>query len=174
MTRFVISLKYVLEIIQVHAKGKGEDFLKPWERYKIGFGSVEDKNYWIGLEKMHNITGSDLYGLELHLKDDEQKVIILKWKKFRVMNEKDKYRLYVSEFQAGTSGLADRFSYHNGKYFSTIDVDNDGWSYHCAGNNGHGKGSGWWYHSCYYLRLNYLDCPFYLKCYEESTMIVKR
>ena len=162
-------------IIQVHAKGKGEYFLRSWEGYKLGFGTVQDKNYWMGLEQMHNITGSDLYGLELRLKQNDDQVKVLKWSRFRVKNENEKYKLYVSGFQAGNSGLSDRFSYHNGRQFSTIDRDNDSWGNHCAGSRGHGKGSGWWYNSCYYLRLNYLDCPSYQgKCYEESTMIVKR
>ena len=141
----------------------------------MGFGTIQDKNYWIGLEQMHNITGSDLYGLELHLKQSDDQVKVLKWSKFRVMDERDNYKLLVSGFHAGNSGLSDRFSYHDGRYFSTIDRDNDRWSKHCSRESNQGLGSGWWYNSCYHLRLNYFDCPSYqAKCYEESTMIVKR
>ena len=123
---------------------------------------------------MHNITGSNLYGLELHLKQSDQQVKIIRWKTFKVEGENRKYRLYVGGFQAGKSGLPDKLTNHNGKYFSTIDRDNDAWGNNCAGSISHGRGTGWWYHSCYWSRLNYHDCPWYNTCYEESRMIVKR
>ena len=165
----------ILAIIQLHAKGNGQHFLKDWKGYKLGFGTIQDKNYWMGLEQMHNITGSNMYGLELHLKQSDEQVKILKWTTFRVMSEKEKYRLYVNTFQAGRSGLTDKLAYHNGRYFSTIEKDNDGWGQDCSGDINNGRGSGWWYHACYHCRLNYLDCPYYQsKCFEESTMIIKR
>ena len=160
--------------IQVHAKGKGDNFVKSWKGYKEGFGTIRDKNYWLGLEKIHNITGSDHYGLELYLKQSDQQVKIVKWKQFKVQGENYKYRLYVSGFQKGSSGLGDQLNYQNGRYFSTVDRDNDNWSKHCAGDRGQGKGTGWWYNACYHPRLNYIDCPWYHTCFEESTMIVKR
>ena len=48
-----------------------ETFQKIWNNYKRGFGSVDQGNYWLGLEKMYEMTKSGDYGLEVMLAKDE-------------------------------------------------------------------------------------------------------
>ena len=93
-------------------------------------------------------------------------------------SELDKYRLSISGFDAGTSGLADQLKYHSGMYFTTRDKDNDqNNSENCSQKFG-SDGSGWWFKSCYGTQLNAADSkrPRYTgnTPYDESTMILKR
>ena len=94
-------------------------------------------------------------------------------------NESQKYRLSISGFDAGSSGLRDyinagwmSYSFNqNGMYFTTRDKDNDRESNrNCANQYG---GSGSWFYECPYTNLNaaryYGGNYFY-----ETTMILKR
>ena len=117
-------------------KGYGSGFVKDWNDYKVGFGSPEDNVYWIGLDRMHELTSSGFYYLEVKLKRGGQ-TKTLKWTSFSVGSESNKYRLSVSGFDQGTSGLIDELSYHSGMYFSTHDRDNDDWYANCS--NYYGK-----------------------------------
>ena len=150
-------------------KGYGSGFVKDWNDYKVGFGSPEDNVYWIGLDRMHELTSSGFYYLEVKLKRGGQ-TKTLKWTSFSVGSESNKYRLSVSGFDQGTSGLIDELSYHSGMYFSTHDRDNDDWYANCS--NEYGK-SGWWFKSCKTCDLNYYP-EYNSSIYDESTMILKR
>ena len=167
----------------MHRKGYGAAFNTNWSAYKEGFGSTATKNFWLGLTRMHEITTGGSYGLEVTLVMDSGLVKTLTWNSFVISGESDKFRLSISGFNAGTSGLTDRFAQFNGRPFSTPDQDNDAYSgYNCAS----GHQSGWWYninvqykYKCGYSLNGYTDIYGYKPSYGgwsyyESTMTLKR
>ena len=174
MIVFSLGIKTINQgiIIQRHVKGYGSNFAKYWNDYKVGFGSPDGNYYWIGLDRMHELTSSGDYYLEIQLKQGGQTKIV-KWTTFSVDSESNKYRLTVGGFDQGTSGLSDRLSGHNGMLFSTRDRDNDQNSNPCSNYYGY---SGWWFNGCYNSHLNYGTStgPIYNNYYDESTMILKR
>ena len=159
--------------MQSHLKGKGANFVRDWNQYKNGFGAVEEKNYWIGLQKLHEITDSGSYGLQIALKMNGGDVKVVEYDSFRVTGENEKYKLLVSGFRPGDSGLTDRLSYHNGRAFSTYDSDNDGHdTASCSRNYG---SAGWWFGRCFHSHLNHPNGPSWVGSTtfeEESTMIL--
>ena len=159
----------------MNRRGSGFVFQKNWNEYKSGFGSIEDKAYWIGLEKIHQITSFDEYGLEVVLTRNDGTVKIMNWDEFRIGGEDVKYKLTIGGYKPGSSGLTDKFGYHNGMKFSTMDNDNDKWNGSCS--NTWGK-SGGWFNACNYVNLNYPTYIYYpgggSNQYDESTMIIKR
>ena len=172
-TRMAKSVKEI--IIQKNTKGYGQNFNRDWLEYKRGFGSIEDKTYWMGLDEINKLTTSGSYSLEIHLEKNGVTNVV-KWSSFKVGSELEKYKLSISGFDAGTSGLTDQLAYHNGKYFTTRDKDNDkSGNENCAQLYGSG-GSGWWFYNCYSSQLNKADSsgPSYSDSYDESTMILKR
>ena len=162
-------------IIQRHVKGSGGDFAKYWSDYKNGFGSEGGNYYWVGLDTIHGITSSGSYSLEINLKSGGQTKTVT-YSSFSVENESNDYRLSVSGFNAGSSGLRDSLNYHNGRDFSTRDRDNDGYSSGSCSVSSGGNG-GWWFGYCRYSNLNYGDSrgpEWYYNRYDESTMIIRR
>ena len=94
---------------------------------------------------MHNLTDSGLYGLQVAVKENDGVVRTVEYESFRISDEYDKYRLYISGFKPGTSGLTDRLAGHNSMPFTTKDRDNDGHKSNCANFYGN---VGWWYSAC--------------------------
>ena len=143
-------------------------FYQKWEAYKRGFGSLQTGEFWLGLEKIYQITNSGHYGIDIVLKGRnsltgyQYKTITLSYKTFRISNEADGYRLTINGFQNnGHSKFSEQFWFHNGMRFSTIDRDNDKWGSDCA--KIYGKGSGWWYKWCQMVNLNRGSGPSYTK-----------
>ena len=131
-------------------KGKGANFVRDWKQYKNGFGSVSKKDYWIGLEKLHELTDSGSYGLQIILKMNGGELKVVEYDTFRVAGENENYKLWISGFRPGSSGLTDRLSGHNGQSFSTYDRDNDA---HGTGSCSRNYGSaGWWFSACFALQ----------------------
>ena len=162
-------------IIQRNTKGYGADFNRGWSDYKEGFGNVQSKTFWIGLDTIHDLTKTGAYSLEVILKKNGNTKTV-RWNSFMVDSESNKYRLSVSGY-SGTSELSDELNYSNGMYFSTRDRDNDQTGNNCASSN---NGSGWWFKGgpCAYCILNSAKSSgiYYYggSWYEESTMILKR
>ena len=160
-------------IIQRNTKGHNGDFNRGWNDYKTGFGNVQSKTFWIGLDTIHDLTKTGAYSLEVILKKNGNTKTV-EWSSFMVDSESNKYRLSVSGFNAGTSGLGDALNYHNGMYFTTTDRDNDQYGTNCASKYG---GTGWWYKDCWNCNLNYDNSSgikYIGTFFGESTMIVKR
>ena len=144
-------------MIQSYAKEKSANFDRNWNDYKEGFGSIEQKNFWIGLEQMHKLTASGMYGVQIDLKINDESVTTIIYDYFAVKDESDNYRLAISGFKPGTSGLPERLSYHNGRPFTTKDKDNDAHSdYNCATHFGN---TGWWFGACFTVHLNHINGP---------------
>ena len=165
-------LSFFLDIvIQHHVKRYGRAFARDWDDYKDEFGSPDGNFYWIGLQRMHELTSSGAYQLEINLRTGNESKT-LQWSAFSVGSESKNYRLSASGFDQGTSGLSDRLSPHNGAYFSTQDRDNDGYSSgSCSSRFGN---TGWWYKRCFACHLTHVAGPYYDQYYSESTMVLKR
>ncbi|XP_033106276.1 microfibril-associated glycoprotein 4-like [Anneissia japonica] len=124
------------------------DFLRDWDAYKTGFGSVAGE-HWLGLENMHHLTIQGRYELRVRIEDFAGQSREAEYRLFRVGNEKaGNYTLTVTGFQGG--GAGNGLSIHNGMPFSTIDRDNDSWGRNCAEE----YTGAWWYKACFTSNLN--------------------
>ena len=156
---YVFIILSSVVIIQKNTAHYSHDFNRDWIDYQRGFGSVNEKTFWMGLNQIHQLTKTGSYSLEVVLKKLGVTKIV-KWSSFMVGNESQKYRLSISGFDAGSSGLSDYINtawYYsrynqNGMYFTTRDKDNDRESYrNCANVFG---GGGWWFYECNICNLN--------------------
>ncbi len=114
------------------------EFKKDWEAYKNGFGDLSG-DFWIGLEKLHNMTGlGSPARLQVTFETMDGTNNVLVYKEFAVGPESDGYRLRVEGYARGTENL---FEFHNSMKFSTFDRDNDLENGNCASR----YGGGWWF-----------------------------
>uniref|UniRef100_A0A182IXE7 Fibrinogen C-terminal domain-containing protein n=1 Tax=Anopheles atroparvus TaxID=41427 RepID=A0A182IXE7_ANOAO len=130
------------------------DFYRPWREYKYGFGNNEGGEYWLGLDRIHQITSSGTYELLIVLEDFETNVTYAKWSQFAIAGENDQYK--ILKLKGFIGGAGNSFE-AEGMRFSTYDYDNDKYDQNCAAVT-HG---GWWYKSCGESNLNglYLNGP---------------
>ena len=155
-------------IIQRHVKGYGAGNYLNWQNYKDGYGNPEGNYFWTGLDRIHELTTSGLYYLEIILKKSGQTKTV-KYTSFSVASESNRYRMTASGFDPGTSGLSDGLSYYSGMYFSTPDRDNDNYGGNCASNK-----YGWWFNRCGHGLTHYSsNGPYFSGWCDESTMILK-
>ena len=155
----------------MHGKGTMDKFHRNWTEYKNGFGSIKNKAYWMGLEKIHRITNTRRCGLKVTWKMYDGTSRVGNWDEFRVSGEEDKFRLTIGGWQPSSSWGKSELQYHNGMQFSTADSDNDMLTDdNCAIvnqdiNQGH---YGWWYNDCYLFNANH-D----IMGHDEVTMIIE-
>lgn len=134
-------------------------FNKNWTDYKAGFGEINSGSYWLGLQKIHDISNSGAtYNLYIGMESfhPNLKYAAAAYSNFSVGDDVSKYALSIGGFykphsdpdcDGGDSLTID----HHGQKFSTPDQDNDDDSTkHCANV----FCSGWWYHSCHDSHLN--------------------
>ncbi|XP_055544840.1 angiopoietin-related protein 1-like [Wyeomyia smithii] len=134
--------------IVIHRRFDGNlNFNRPWVDYRQGFGNLQSE-YWLGLEKMHQITRADNYELLVVLKSFNNATKTARIDRFMVASEFEKYKLNVGQLVVGEAGNS--FSQHNGMMFTTIDRDNDLYKENCAIIHS----SGWWFTDNYYSNLN--------------------
>ncbi|XP_058121131.1 angiopoietin-1-like [Anopheles ziemanni] len=130
------------------------DFYRPWREYKYGFGNNEGGEYWLGLDRIHQITSSGSYELLIVLEDFEKNITYGKYEQFAIGGENEQYKIQKLKSFVGSAG--DSFM-AEGMRFSTYDFDNDRFDQNCAAVT-HGA---WWYKSCGDSNLNglYLNGP---------------
>ncbi|XP_069503192.1 ficolin-1-like [Ambystoma mexicanum] len=123
------------------------DFFRDWISYKKGFGN-QLSEFWLGNDNIHSLTSGGKFELRIDLMDFEKEHYFAKYTSFKILSEKDNYKLILGEFVGGNAG--DSLTRHNEGLFSTKDRDNDrlGWS--CAETF---KGA-WWYTDCHDSNLN--------------------
>nr|ASW28000.1 tenascin-C [Ambystoma mexicanum] len=121
-----------------------EEFYRNWRTYSTGFGDPT-KEFFLGLENLHQITSQGQYELRVDLRDGDETAYAV-YDKFSVGDAKSRYRLKVDGY-SGTAG--DSMSYHNGRSFSTFDKDNDSAITNCALSY---KGA-FWYKNCHRVNL---------------------
>ena len=139
-------------VILRRAGGK-RAFNKPWKRYQKGFGAL-DKDFWLGLDAMHQLTTLAFTELRVDLKHWNGTEIYAHYSTFHVAGPEDNYRLTVADYDNRSTADA---SLTSGMQFSTLDRDNDAWGLSCStefANSG-----GWWYWRCggVYLTESYFD-----------------
>ncbi|XP_043659435.1 microfibril-associated glycoprotein 4 [Drosophila teissieri] len=119
-----------------------EDFNRKWADYQIGFGPLTTE-FFIGLDKLHQITSSDNYELLVQLQNRKQELRYGIYDHFSIGSESEQYRLNVlGNFQGDA---ADALREHTGKKFSTHDRDNDESEQNCAAQQ---SGAFWYGASC--------------------------
>ncbi|XP_059175242.1 ficolin-2-like [Physella acuta] len=134
-------------IIQRRIKGD-VNFTRTWNDYKNGFGSISG-DFWIGNDVISSLTSLGYNELRFDMKYKGKDYYAV-YRGFKVQNEAAKYRMNYPSFSGGN--VEDKFSYHNGMKFTTIDSDNDEWSgRNCAVDDSRG---GWWYKVCHYVNVN--------------------
>ncbi|KAH8376770.1 hypothetical protein KR093_001260, partial [Drosophila rubida] len=116
------------------------DFNRNWTEYREGFGDLRGE-FFIGLEKMHLITKSQIYELYIYLKDEDDKHRYARYDNFSIGNEDESYKLNLGNY-SGNAG--DALKIHRDQKFSTPD----------GGGCAQTFKSGWWYESCYMCNLN--------------------
>ena len=130
-------------------------FYQNWTVYKEGFGNIS-KNFWLGLEKMHQLTTNAPYRLRIEVQSvKEDKWFSAEYDSFLITSESRGYALDVSGY-VGDAGDALRSfnnsagTCQNGMKFSTYDRDNDMYTSSCAV----AYTSGYWFNKCYCSCLN--------------------
>ncbi|KAF7461803.1 hypothetical protein GHT09_013990 [Marmota monax] len=133
------------------------DFYRDWAAYKQGFGSQLGE-FWLGNDNIQVLTAQGTSELRVDLVDFEGNRDFAKYSSFRVAGEAEKYKLTLGAFVGGSAG--DSLTYHNNRFFSTKDQDNDISPFNCAEKY---RGA-WWHSQCHLSNLNGL----YLKGHHET------
>ncbi|KAH8329457.1 hypothetical protein KR074_010919, partial [Drosophila pseudoananassae] len=124
------------------------NFNRNWTEYRDGFGNLTGE-FFLGLEKLHQITQSSQYELLISLGKVNGSRDFVKYDDFKIGSEENSYRL-ESIGNPTTRGAGDSLKYHLNMKFSTYDRDNDLSSGNCAQTvNG-----GWWFNECAKSHLN--------------------
>ncbi|XP_035772583.1 angiopoietin-2-like [Anopheles albimanus] len=123
------------------------DFYRGWNEYRDGFGDL-NKEFWLGLEKVHQITSGRKHELVVELKDFSETYKYARYDAFEIGSESNQYDVMATGIYSGTAG--DAMFYYPGTKFSTKDRDNDVSSRHCAQL----LESGWWHWDCASANLN--------------------
>ncbi|XP_065092362.1 microfibril-associated glycoprotein 4-like [Ochlerotatus camptorhynchus] len=123
------------------------NFYRPWAEYKEGFGSL-DGEFWLGLDKLHEITYSAQYELAIVVEGFDGDKAVARYSEFAIGSEVEFYNLSKLGTYSGTAN--DSLTYHSGVNFSTFDRDNDEHDSNCALT----YIGAWWYKACHYSNLN--------------------
>uniref|UniRef100_A0A3B3U807 Angiopoietin-like 3 n=1 Tax=Poecilia latipinna TaxID=48699 RepID=A0A3B3U807_9TELE len=123
------------------------DFDQTWEMYQKGFGNLE-KDFWLGLKKMHTISQLGNYILRIDVEDWKEETHWAEYS-FSLEGPSEDYTLHVSHL---AGDLPDAMTNLTGSRFSTKDKNNDsGCSADCTTRNCTG---GWWQSACSETNLN--------------------
>ena len=142
-------------LVQQHFNGTLSFFDRTWDEFKTGFGNIYD-NYWIGNERLYQLTKDGRYKLRVVLQAKNNNVWYwADYDTFRIESESNGYKLNVGGY-SGTAGdsLRDTTFDLNGMKFTTRDRVNQACpgNVNCATNGEHG--GGWWYRCCGYASIN--------------------
>merc|ERR1719436_1408668 len=131
-------------------------FAKPWSEYARGFGDP-NKEFWLGLTKMAELTATGQWELEVVLTAYNGTTYTALYSDFSVGDSSTNYRLSLSGYDAVRSSLQDSLiafngdsntSYNlNGMAFSTKDRDHDNRSGGSCSKI-FAAGGGWWFNNC--------------------------
>ncbi|ETN65779.1 fibrinogen and fibronectin [Anopheles darlingi] len=135
-------------IVIQHRYNGSLDFYRGWDEFRDGFGDL-DREFWLGLEKVHQITKGRKHELIVELKGFDGSYAYARYDAFEVGNESEQYILKDLGSYSGTAG--DAMTYNKGMKFTTKDRDNDlDPSMQCA----HYREGAWWHNACTDANLN--------------------
>ena len=128
-----------------------------WEGYKNGFGDKKEGDFWLGLEKIHQMTLNGNWKIMFKIRGTNGGSVVMIWNNFRVSSEDEEYRLTCGAKSASWGDFSvysssSNLASHDGAMFSTKDRDND--LYSGGGNCAKTNRGGFWYtkgSSCDYL-----------------------
>ncbi|XP_006896402.1 PREDICTED: angiopoietin-related protein 4 [Elephantulus edwardii] len=125
------------------------DFNQPWEAYKAGFGDPQGE-FWLGLEKVHSITGNHGGRLSVQLQDWEGNNESLQFP-VHLGGEDTAYSLQLTAPVASKLGATAITPNGLSLPFSTWDQDHD-----LRGDKNCAKtlSGGWWFGTCSHSNLN--------------------
>uniref|UniRef100_A0A1I8JGQ3 Fibrinogen C-terminal domain-containing protein n=2 Tax=Macrostomum lignano TaxID=282301 RepID=A0A1I8JGQ3_9PLAT len=130
------------------------DFYRNWTNYLTEFGQSEDRNYWMGLEAIHQLTRAGDRRVRWEMSDWNGTRYWWEDAHFAVQDASQGYRVSVGEPDVSRSNVATCShtvgAYMNNAMFSTPDKDQDTWSSNCAVTY---QGA-WWYGSCHCFNPN--------------------
>uniref|UniRef100_A0A182SKF1 Fibrinogen C-terminal domain-containing protein n=1 Tax=Anopheles maculatus TaxID=74869 RepID=A0A182SKF1_9DIPT len=124
------------------------DFYRGYSDYRSGFGTFDGGDYWLGLDRIHNITTSGDYELFIQLEDFEKNVTYARYENFAIGAGNDFYPITKMNGYNGSAG--DSYGSVVGVLFSAYDLDLDNSESNCAVSN---RGAGW-YTDCGLSNLN--------------------
>ena len=78
------------------------DFYRGWHDYKRGFGDLNGE-YWLGLDKIHRLTGSGSYKLRVDLEDLDGNTAFAEYSSFAVKSERAKYQLSLGSYSGASN-----------------------------------------------------------------------
>uniref|UniRef100_A0A1I8H330 Fibrinogen C-terminal domain-containing protein n=1 Tax=Macrostomum lignano TaxID=282301 RepID=A0A1I8H330_9PLAT len=137
------------QVIQHRSKGE-LSFARSWTEYENGFG--DDTDFWIGLRKIHELTGSSPKLLRVEAVTWSDELYVCEYSGFTVADASTNYTMTGISYLSGSSNTtADSFTFNSGMQFSTMDRDNDQFGNHCSSSFGN---SGWWFKSCSHTNPN--------------------
>lgn len=119
------------------------DFYRNWADYKAGFGNPPNGEFFIGLDKLHELSISEPQELLIILRTWDNQMVHAYYDLFSIGGESENYAIKVVGNYTGDAG--DAMEYHVDMPFSTFDQDNDSSTRNCAS---YFKGA-WWFKSCY-------------------------
>ncbi|XP_053319769.1 angiopoietin-related protein 4 [Spea bombifrons] len=133
-------------VIQRRSDGS-VDFDQLWEQYRNGFGALNGE-FWLGLEKIHQITKQGRYVIRIELQDWEENIQYME-SEFHLGGSSTAYALQV--FAPVTGDLENALSDFRSQAFSTRDHDKDlKPDINCAKH----LSGGWWFSACGHSNLN--------------------
>lgn len=94
------------------------DFFRQWSEYKDGFGNIAGE-YWMGLEKIHELTSTRLYELSIVMEDFNDVKKTANYSAFGISNEATGFSLNLLGKYSGDA--EDSLKYHAGYKFSTFE-----------------------------------------------------
>ena len=125
-----------------------------WAGYKAGF-DVPGGNFWIGLERMHQMTSYTQYRLRVEVQSSlNKKWYSAEYDTFLIDSEAGGYAIHVTGYH-GDAGYSIQFSptNQNGMKFSTKDVNNTPESCESRVHRVIENGEGNWYYRCHCFLL---------------------